>query len=174
MGRLLFIVAFIFIVLTFAAAQLFPVALEAQDVILPGITFPTFDLGVQGQAAILATKALWVEILVEGAQPRGFRLALFGRDGFLAIGAFGGLFAVVVIRAVNVLFGVGDEGHIDHVAVADHAREALRVEGAALDAHRFALDLIVTARASISLIAPENGITHVSLTNLCIVWYGHE
>ena len=61
------------------------------------------------------------------------------------------LLLVVVIRAVDLLFVIADEGHIDHVLLADHAGEALRMVRGPRDPDHLAGDLVVAAWAPLAL-----------------------
>ncbi len=99
-----------------------------------------------------------MEIPVQSSQPRCSPLAVLGHDGFLAEGALGRLFPrqkkrkwrsawgeergkskkfvsryqqislVVVVNAVDLVLVVRDEGHVDHVFLADDAQETVGVE----------------------------------------------
>jgi len=118
-------------VVVFVAAHLFAVALLAEDVALVRPAFAALRARVQDQPAVLALKAFRVKVPAHGSEPGRGHLAVFGRDGLLAEGAFGCLLLVVALWTIDLILLVCYELGFGHVVVAYNAGEAVAVENGA-------------------------------------------
>jgi len=117
----------------FVAAELFPVAAKAEDVVPPRITLFAFDTRVQKHPAVLAFEACEVKVPAQCPQPGHRLLPRLGGDGLLAVGALEGLLEVVVFLAVDVHLVVGDERLVGHLFSALDTSETGGVKAATSD-----------------------------------------
>ena len=77
--------------------------------------------------------------------PRGLFLSLLWHDWVLAERAPGCLLPVVILRAIDLLLVVGDEGDVDHVPLADDADEAVRMVAGPGYPHHFTTVQLIPA-----------------------------